>query len=56
MFSFKIDNITDQFCHQVTEEYPGFNVKWNKTKSGVTVDAHCTAPKLNGQLQNCMVD
>lgn len=39
----------DRFCHPVTLNYPGyFSIKWNETKSGVTVDAPCNAPKLNG--------
>ena len=39
----------DQFCDQSNENYPGnFYITWNKTNSGVTVEAPCDSPKLKG--------
>ena len=32
--------------------YTGFNVTWNETLVGVTVEAPCTGPGLNGK--QCM--
>ncbi|XP_065909246.1 uncharacterized protein [Dysidea avara] len=41
----------NQFCNPVTVNYTGFNVTWNETLVGVTVEAPCTAPGLNGTIQ-----
>ena len=41
----------EQSCNPVTISYDGFIVEWNKTLAGVTVEASCTGPGLNGQLQ-----
>ena len=40
----------DQFCNPVTVDYNGFNITWNETQSGITVEAPCTRDGLNGQL------
>ena len=39
----------DQFCNPVTVHYNGFNITWNKTQSGITVETLCTGDGLNGQ-------
>ena len=41
----------DRFCSPVTVNYSGFNVTWNETLVGVTVEAPCTGPGLNGKHQ-----
>ena len=38
----------DRFCDPVTVRYTGFNVTWNRTRVGRTVEAPCTGPELNG--------
>lgn len=40
----------DQLCNPVTVNYTGFNVTWNETLVGVTVEAACTGHGLNGDL------
>ena len=48
---FSIDlciHLTDQFCNPVTVNYSGFNVIWNETQVGITVEAPCTGHNLNG--------
>jgi len=45
----------DQFCQPVTVSYNGFNVTWNETLVGVTVEAPCTGPGLNGTNYQCSV-
>lgn len=54
---FKILNIklyyyVDRFCNPVIVNYSGFNVTWNETQAGITVEAPCTGHGLNGQLFN----
>ena len=39
-----------QFCNPVTVSYGGFNITWNGTQSGITVEAPCTGHGLDGQL------
>ena len=41
----------EQFCNPVTVSYNGFNITWNETKVGVTMEAPCTGPGLKGQSQ-----
>ena len=41
--------ITDQLCNSVTVNYNGFNITWNETQVGITVEASCTGHGLNGQ-------
>ena len=51
----------DQFCNPVTVNYTGFNVTWNETLVGRTVEVPCSGPGLNGnycmygkfQRENC---
>jgi len=38
----------------VTVYYTGFNVTWNETLVGITVEAPCTGTGLNGNIQVCM--
>ncbi|XP_065905683.1 latrophilin-like protein LAT-2 isoform X2 [Dysidea avara] len=46
--------ILNQFCYPVTVNYTGFNVTWNETLVGVTVETPCTGPGLNGTvLRRC---
>ena len=33
--------------------YTGFNVTWDKTPVGVTVEMQCTGPGLNGNSRPC---
>ena len=33
--------------------YTGFNITWNETLSGVTVEAPCIGHNLNGEIYNC---
>ena len=40
---------TDQFCNPVTVNYSRFNITWNETQVGITVEASCTGHGLNGQ-------
>ena len=42
--------LLDQSCNPVTINYDGFDITWNKTLVGVTVETPCTGPRLNGQL------
>ena len=42
----------DQYCNPVIANYSGFNVTWNETQAGITVEAPCTGHGLNGQLFN----
>ena len=46
-----VDLQSERFCNPVTVSYTGFTITWNKTRAGVTVEAPCTGPGLNGQLQ-----
>ena len=41
----------DQLCNPVTAGYNGFNITWNKTQSGLTLEAPCAAQGLGGQLK-----
>ena len=45
----------DQYCDAVTVNYSGFNITWNATLVGITVEAHCTGYGLNGQLMKQFV-
>ena len=38
----------DQYCDAVTVNYSGFNITWNATLVGITVEAPCTGYGLNG--------
>ena len=38
-----------QFCNPVTVDYNGFNITWNETQSGITVETLCTGDGLNGR-------
>ena len=40
--------LEQQFCNPVTVKYSGFNITWNKTQVGITVEAPCTGHGLNG--------
>lgn len=40
----------DQYCNPIEVKYTGFNVTWNATLAGNTVEAPCTGPGLNGQI------
>ena len=42
--------LLDQSCNPVTVNYDGFDITWNETLVGVTVEAPCTGHRLNGQL------
>ena len=49
--SYYMYTYVDQFCRPVTQKYPGqFSINWKEINSGVTLDAPCDAPKLNGQI------
>ena len=45
----------DQLCNPVTVNYTRFNVTWNETLVGVTVEAPCTGHGLNGVLYKCHI-
>ena len=45
-------DLDDRYCNQVSVRYSGFNVTWNETLVGVTVEASCTGPGLNGKLSS----
>ena len=45
--------VIEQYCDEETKRYSGFDVTWNKTQIGDKVVAHCTAPGLKGQINNC---
>ena len=38
----------DESCSSEEMEYNGFTIIWNETQVGVTVEAPCTGPGLNG--------
>ena len=42
-------NLLDQYCQSVMVNYQGFNVIWNDTLSGVTVESPCVGVGLDGQ-------
>lgn len=44
-----IPTLDEQFCNPVTVSYDGFNITWNKTQIGITVEAPCTGQGLDGQ-------
>ena len=50
-FSLTWSLILDQYCQSVMVNYPGFNIVWNNTLSGVTVESPCVGVGLDGQ--NC---
>ena len=37
------------FCNSVTESYPGFNITWDETQVGDTVEVSCIGAGLTGQ-------
>jgi len=40
----------DKICNPITVVYDaGFNITWKETQVGVTVEAPCRGPKLNGK-------
>ncbi|XP_065905004.1 uncharacterized protein [Dysidea avara] len=43
--------ILNQLCSPVIVNYTGFNVTWNVTRVGVTVEVPCTGPGLNGTVR-----
>ena len=40
--------IEPPFCNPVTVMYTGFNITWNETQVGDTVEASCTGDDLAG--------
>ena len=44
--------LLDQFCDPITVNYSGFNITWNTTQVGITVEVPCAGHGLNGQLKN----
>ena len=52
MISCCVFNYVERFCNSVTVSYTGlgFNITWNETLIGITVEAPCTGPGLNSQL------
>ena len=40
--------LDQQFCDPVTVNYSGFNITWNATQVGITVEVPCTGHGLNG--------
>ena len=42
--------LLDQYCNPVKVEYSGFSITWNATLAGITVEAPCTGPGLNGAI------
>ena len=41
--------LVDQSCQSVTVNYEGFDITWNDTLAGDTVEAPCMGPGLAGQ-------
>ena len=37
----------------MTVNYTGFNITWNETLAGVTVEAPCTGDDLSGKINKC---
>ena len=40
----------DQYCNPAIVEYSGFSITWNATQAGITVEAPCIGPRLNGAI------